>query len=90
MKLNRIRLAALLISSFMVAAVASAQTTAASAPMAGASTPQDCEKPGAKHNHTAEKGGPMLASKQPCAPKATTAKKDLSKQHYHPRDAKNQ
>jgi hypothetical protein len=81
----------LFITLLSLTAGAHAQSTAASAPMATASMPQDCAKPMAKHSHAAEKGNPNVSSKSgPCAPMASTSPKKDKTKHSHPRDAKNQ
>jgi hypothetical protein len=91
MNANRILSSALFITSLAVTAAAHAQSTAASAPMAIASMPQDCAKPMAKHSHGADKGMPMTSSKSgPCAPVASASPKKDKARHDHARDAKNQ
>jgi hypothetical protein len=72
----RVLSAAIFATSMALAGAAQAQPApAASMPMAGASTPQDCAKPMAKHDHGAEKGTPSAKTMAaPCAPMSAAPK----------------
>lgn len=68
-----------------VAAVAQERPAAASPPVAAPSTPSDCAKPIARHDHGAEKGTPSPKAAMPCAatPAASATKTKAISGHDH-------
>ena len=91
--MTAIRLSSVLLVLALSAAGASAQepsgASASSATTAGSGS-QDCAKPGARHNHAAEKDAPPSVS-GPCAPARSAASKAKAKPlHDHAKFNKNE